>query len=214
MQYVNMNPKHLTVGGRAAVKTDIETLKKRITEAVVKCGGDVSDCDEKYDYGVQLLLGEDGHSQINKDLAKVCFDTENLTCKGSQFKMNDDKGEYIGFHTLPNGLSYLGLAAGGDWELPLFFIIYWDGKKLRGYIPTYGNTFNSAVKTAFGSEGEYGEYFDEELDARMEKWYKDEVASGNTWITKEHASGDESVYGVVPNWEAVMKDITSRIVVK
>lgn len=75
---------------------------------------------------------------IDKDLSKVSFDTENFTCNG--------------FQTLDNGFTFLGCSAGGDWEHPLFFIIYFDGKKLRGYIPKEGNTWNTKYNTAYGSE--------------------------------------------------------------
>lgn len=55
---------------------------------------------------------------------------------------------------MDNGFTFLGVTAGGDWEEPVFFIIYFDGKGLRGYIPENGNTYNKITKTAFGSEGE------------------------------------------------------------
>jgi hypothetical protein len=53
---------------------------------------------------------------IEKDLDKVIFDTENIS----------DDGE-------PKDL------LGGDWESPVFFCIYWDGRKLRAYVPEKGN---------------------------------------------------------------------------
>jgi len=79
--------------------------------------------------------------QIEKDLKKVDFDWENRDPQG--------------FHTLDNGLTFLGGEAGGDWEYPVKFIIYWDGKKLRAYIPTEGNYFNRTLKCAYGSEAEH-----------------------------------------------------------
>lgn len=44
------------------------------------------------------------------------------------------------------------VVAGGDWELPVCFLIYWDGIKFRGHIPIKGNVFNPVSNTAFGSE--------------------------------------------------------------
>ena len=77
---------------------------------------------------------------IEKDLSKCSWDTEN----------HDSWME-----TLPNGMVYEAHSAGGDWESPVYFIIYWDGKKLRGYIPTDGNPWNRTTKMAFGNPEEY-----------------------------------------------------------
>ena len=83
--------------------------------------------------------------QVKKDLSKVQFDLENIT-------MVDGFGYSLtGYHTLPNGMTFLGVAAGGDWEVPVFAILYFDGKKLRGYIPTKGNAWNRITKRAFGN---------------------------------------------------------------
>jgi len=66
--------------------------------------------------------------------------------------------DIMGFKTLDNGLTFLGLQAGGDWEHPIFFIVYSDGSQLRAYIPEKGNVFNTDTKQAFGN--------DEEADAK------------------------------------------------
>lgn len=69
---------------------------------------------------------------------KVEFDLENYN--------------FEGYKTLSNGLTYLGCSAGGDWEYPVFFIVYWDGKKLRAYVPTEGNPWNTKTKQAYGND--------------------------------------------------------------
>jgi len=86
--------------------------------------------------------------QVKKDLAKVEFDFENEDC-------NNGCNHIKYFQVAPNGLPYWGMDAGGDWEVPVFFIIYWDGKKLRGYIPTEGNTWNTDTKSAYGNAMDY-----------------------------------------------------------
>lgn len=90
--------------------------------------------------------------QIEMDLKKVEFDLENIeyTARDAYKGLKD----IVGFHTLPNGMPYLGIIAGGDWEFPIFFMIYWDGKKLRGYIPTKGNPWNRKAKSAYGNDEE------------------------------------------------------------
>jgi len=84
---------------------------------------------------------------VEKDLSKVHFDCENFNSSpvGSRY----DK--IMGYHTLYNGLTFLGCSAGGDWEWPVFFIIYFDGKKLRAYIPKDGNICNYKAKYAIGN---------------------------------------------------------------
>jgi len=91
------------------------------------------------------------YKMLDKDLKKILFDMENLEISDCEFFDINTK-ELVGFHTLPNGLTYLGVISGGDWEYPLFFIIYFDGSTLRGYIPEEGNVFNKSFKAAYGSE--------------------------------------------------------------
>lgn len=80
---------------------------------------------------------------LEKDLSKVCFDYENFDC-------GQDK--LTGFHLLPNNLAIFAFMAGGDWESPVWCCIYWDGTKLRGYIPEDGNLWNTDTKTAYGND--------------------------------------------------------------
>lgn len=96
-------------------------------------------------YGAKGLTPE-----VYTDLEVVNFDEEN-----SEWEPGEGySGGTTGFHTLPNGLTFLGITAGGDWETPLFYIIYWDGDKLRAYVPTDGNHWNTDTNTAYGSEAE------------------------------------------------------------
>ncbi len=86
---------------------------------------------------------------LEKDL-KVGFDWENWT----GFRSRDfGPKSILGSQTLDSGLTFWGFCAGGDWEFPVFFIVYWDGKKLRGYIPTEGNPWNTTTKEAYGNDG-------------------------------------------------------------
>ena len=108
--------------------------------------------------------------RVEKDLMKVQFDEENLEWEeGEGFSGTK---AITGFHILPNGLTYLGVTAGGDWEIPLFFIIYYDGERLRGYIPKDGNHWNTKTNTAYGSESESFskvEYDEEDANANVKE---------------------------------------------
>ena len=87
-------------------------------------------------------------STIEKDLSKINFDWENYEYEtGSGFSSYP-----CGYEVLSNKLPVLFVNAGGDWEFPICFIIYWDGNKLRGYIPEEGNVFNKKQRCAYGSE--------------------------------------------------------------
>lgn len=98
-------------------------------------------------------------SVVGKDLSKIVFDFENVECtKDGIYDEGDGLVDLLNFGTLSNGMVYLGITAGGDWEYPLFFILYWNGKNIRGYIPTDGNTWNKEFKTAYGSEEDSNKY--------------------------------------------------------
>ena len=88
--------------------------------------------------------------EVEKDLKKVNFCDENVEWEKGEGLCGCEK--ITGFHTLSNGLTCLGVTAAGDWETPLFYIIYWSGLELRAYIPIDGNFWNTDTKTAYGSE--------------------------------------------------------------
>ena len=84
--------------------------------------------------------------KVEEDLTKVEFDYENYEYEGQGFF----KG-ICGFIELKNGMPVLFVNAGGDWETPIIFLLYWDGKTIRGYIPKEGNTWNIETKSAYGN---------------------------------------------------------------
>src|SRR3989344_2463608 len=100
--------------------------------------------------------------RIAEGLKRVTFDFENYGCK---------TGERIGEYKNLLGPRYfgkipaVGCAAGGDWEYPVFFIVFLDanGQTLRSYIPKGGNVWNYNTNDAFGN--------DDESDAKfLEDW--------------------------------------------
>lgn len=163
---INNDRKLIRKGGRYAVPISEEELKEKIIE-VLKDAGFSLGYDKYGDYfsfedGVEELCCPDEpikHSKIPEDISKVDFDLENFMCSG--IGMPNTSGNWEGFHTLPTGLAFLGCRAGGDWEHPVNFAIYYDGKNLRGYIPRYHNSYNLKTKTAFGNDDEMG--YDEEI---------------------------------------------------
>lgn len=130
-------------------------------------------------------------SLLGNDI-KVSFDLENVADSPKDF----GPSSIIGFHTEASGLTYCGIAAGGDWEHPVFFIVYWDGKKLRGYVPTEGNPWNTDTKSAYGN--------DDEADAKNAHKRWPDLYDGS-----EIDTGDFEF-----NPELIRKDITERITPK
>jgi hypothetical protein len=134
---------------------------------------------------------------VEKDLDKVQFDTENIAILGGR----NDK-DFLGYHTLPNKMSYLGVYAGGDWENPVFFIIYWDGQKLRGYIPEDGNLYNTTTKQAYGNNEEA------DLKNARKRWPDDKEL--------QKATKDNFDVSYLDNYDfkAMKDDIMARIIEK
>lgn len=133
------------------------------------------------------------NNKIIKDLGKVNFDFENSGCTEED---NFLETKFIGFQTLSNGFSFLGCNAGGDWEHPVFFIIYYDGKSFRGYVPEKGNTFNKYTKTAFGSEGEFFDFEDEKnLVKQLKKIFPKEAKQieNHNWDNNSSFFSDEFI---------------------
>ena len=118
---------------------------------------------EEFKDKIQYLRKSNNHissltSKIKKDF-KVKVDFENFS--DSSDSLAYSLNGLMGYNVLPNGLTFLGMIAGGDWEFPVFFIFYWDGKDIRAYIPTEGNPWNTSTKQAYGN--------DEEKDAKNAK---------------------------------------------
>lgn len=89
--------------------------------------------------------------KIREGLQRVSFDFENYECTpGSSMGRFENLLGPRYFGKIPA----VGCAAGGDWEYPVFFIIYvdQDGTTLRSYIPKDGNTWNYDLGLAFGND--------------------------------------------------------------
>lgn len=111
----------------------VDELKKKVEDAFY-------DEDEGFRH-------HDMRDKLKSDM-KVSFDFENFEYPNSAFGPKP----VMGYRTLSNGMTMLGLCAGGDWEHPVFFCLYWDGKKIRCYIPTEGNPWNTSTKEAYGND--------------------------------------------------------------
>ncbi len=119
-------------------------------------------CNDKFGFISRSYVDSDvlmDFPKIIKDLSKINFDMENITFGNANpkfIKYPSDYGAYgnypVGYEVLSNGLPVLFVNAGGDWECPICFCIYFDGTDMRAYIPKNGNVYNVKEKCAYGSE--------------------------------------------------------------
>lgn len=131
------------------------------------------------------------NSKIMKDLTKIDFTCENIDTERNN-------GNLLGFQTLYSGFSFVGCIAHDDHELAVFFIIYWDGKAFRAYIPNNGNVYNTYNKSAFGAD------YDEDL-----RWMKD-TFPGKYNRFDITMLDDE---GIEFDWKILKQEIETRIAI-
>lgn len=68
-----------------------------------------------------------------------------------------DKENMYFYFLKREGLSFFKAVCGGDWEIPVHFLIYWSEKeqRLKGFFPKGdSNTYNTKYNCAYGSEYE------------------------------------------------------------
>ena len=141
--YLNKDVK-LKKGGRKAVcitEEEFDEIISKLKNKAEKLGYCV-DCTYggKYAWIASSAFYE-VFSKARLDVSKIDFDFEN-------FEIDDT------IFVTSQGVPYLQCLAGGDWEIPIRFFIYYDGKTMRGYVPTKGNPFNRKAKSAIGNTDE------------------------------------------------------------
>lgn len=152
--------KHIEIkkGGRSSVKMELDDFKKLIKENIIKelmisQGLTVTEAEERLNLRDRA---EFTNYLVNVYSGDIEFDTENISSRDDYINIAKGEGnirDILGFHE-EKGFCYLGINAGGDWENPIFFILYYDGEKIDFYIPKAGNTFNPDTNSAFGNNEE------------------------------------------------------------
>lgn len=182
------------INGRKAPRITIDELKAQIKKTAMKHNGGAYREDDEgvtYDEYAFVIIHED--PTVNAD-QKYHIYFENFFGEDSAFC-----DTFSGFHTLDNGLTYYGFNGGADGDMDTFGILYYDGKKIRLYFPTYGNSINAKYKCALFNEGEYeikGKIYD---------------------VTEDDPAGEYCAkYGLDPteeviNIEAMKKEISEHI---
>lgn len=102
------------------------------------------------------LTFDDDNINITEELQlfstdNVKLDTENTFITKDSYIYNYFNS-LLGVNTLSNGVVFLGVLMGGDWEIPAFKIFYFDGTRFKSYVPRFGNAINCLNNSAFGNE--------------------------------------------------------------
>lgn len=226
---------------RIAAPISEDEFKQKLCDAVLShCGQD--DYDEMLEYAMDEPDEDDplpwGHaisfllncSDRITDEKDIQVDHENIKIDWSDWNAmwsgTAEPAKYLGVHTI-NGLTFCGALTGGDWENPVFVILYWDGKDVHIYIPKRGNTVNMDAMTAFGSEGDEFEGWGWDSNKRLSALGKEAIANykalglcgddiidecdfawSELYIRKYGYSLNKNGYTDVPlNWEAIMDEI-------
>ena len=194
----------LRKGGRNAVKMSIEDFKEEMQHVYhLYCIEQNVDVSYKWEqrctpgHFVYSCCNDNRQHEKSKYVSKLHndiwrgkykFDNENRDCRGG-IKMSS------------KGFPYLQCYAGGDWECPVCFFVYFDGTHFRGYVPLKGNAINRDTNQAFGND-----YYKE--DSSEVKFLKKEFGVK----TKEELPIDAD--DVDFNTDACLEDFLSRVEVK
>lgn len=149
MSFINENVK-IEKGIRKAVSISGQELEQKIIDRAREVKNYSPDTQVELKSAIFDIIG---HDEIIKNDCNVDFHCENMTINPKSLfgsSLTDDT--LVGTHTLDNEFSFIGVQAGGDWEYPTFFILYYDGENVRMYIPSRGNCINLDFMSAFGSE--------------------------------------------------------------
>lgn len=95
----------------------------------------------------------------------VDFDIENFYITNQDNSYEWDK--HLGFFQFENGLSCYRFLAGGDWQLPVFGIIYIYKNELYCYIPDEGNVYCKETNCAFDGYNEDGAEISKEFNFEL-----------------------------------------------
>jgi hypothetical protein len=114
-------------------------LREKLAQALKKISGEKDfSGDVEFQQGL-VAMSKELNSKVAADLSKLEFESNEV--------------EPGGFTVLENGMVYYGINDLSSSGTPTFYILYWDGNGLRGYVPTAGNLWNTKTKTPYGENG-------------------------------------------------------------
>lgn len=120
-----------------------------VTIGNIKSFTDIDPSQHKDLVGVFLsgVTGYNENSATYKDVHKINVEFENCGETDEFYDKDIDK-----HRQLKDGTAIIWGYGGGDWELPIQFVLYLDPKnKVRAYVPSDGNVYCHKCKCAFGT---------------------------------------------------------------
>lgn len=197
--YVNMDV-DVREGGRHVVKMTVDEFKQEMIHAYHMYAMEQG---KEYNFDLRLtptpdnfvysLCYKNRDNEKSKYAAKLYKDIW-----GGKYKFDSENVDaYGGIKMSKKGFPYIQCDAGGDWECPVCFFVYFDGSYFRGYIPLKGNAINRNNNTAFQGSG----------DEEEAKFIAKEM--GIDYEKAKSLTGD-----IKFNEDACLKDFLSRVEVK
>lgn len=167
-KWINMDVK-VTPNKRTAVKMSIDDFKYELTHVIKYLHMKENSYANKHElenpgsiiYNIAYSNKRFKSNKLLKDMYEDIWEGE--------YKFDSENHDLAGgIKMSKKGFPYATVRAGGDWESPVCFFIYYDGEKLRGYVPLKGNALCRDTKMAFGNNN----YENHEEDNFLRKEFK------------------------------------------
>ena len=142
----------------------------------------------------RMYTDKKSENWIKKDFKGIKFDWENY--------------DIVGDVRTTKGIPYQLFNAHGDWEIPVYFMVYYDGKKIRVYVPTVGNTWRQDLKQALGN------VYKAQRDIKSDDEYVYEELLKDKLIDKQDNVPGGIAEHIVADKNLMIKDFSNRLEVK
>ena len=142
----------------------------------------------------RMYTDKKSENWIKKDFKGIHFDWENY--------------DIVGDVRTAKGIPYQLFYAGGDWEIPVYFMVYYDGKRIRVYVPTVGNTWRQDLKQALGNVRKAQRGIKTDNEYVYDELIKDKL------IDKTDYGPGRIAECIVAKKDLMIKDFSNRLEVK
>lgn len=186
-------------GGRQAPAISEKEFLDKLTDFVEQYKEDYDDTSGAV-WGTALKIirrmytDKKSENQIKKDFKGIHFDWENY--------------DIVGDVRTTKGIPYQLFNAHGDWEIPVYFMVYYDGKKIRVYVPTVGNTWRQDLKQALGNV-----YKAQRNIKSDDEYVYDELLKDKLIDKQDNVPGGIAEH-IVADKDLMIKDFSNRLEVK
>ena len=146
MSYILNKDAKFKIGGRNIARLTKQEFIEKVKEWCIKYNGS----EKNPDWNNHVNTNPPSDSELLETLAFFIASSgshEEGIVVANDFKeleFSNENVETIGDIRMTNsGCPYVVAYSGGDWENPVCFIIYFDGKQIRAFLPKCGNTWRT-----------------------------------------------------------------------